>query len=201
MFREVPASKTSIDRRKPIYGLGINDAKYTTAKIIDGKELRCPYYRKWKNMLTRCYSASYQEKQPTYIDCTVCDEWLTFSNFKEWMIKQDWKDKQLDKDILVQGNKLYSPEKCLFVSKEINLLLTDRKAKRGKYPIGVYWHGQRENFMCLIGVNGNNRYLGSFNTPEQAHEIYKKAKYRHIKNIADQQDEPLRSALLAYKIV
>ena len=109
-----------------VCGVGINDADYVVKKFetigyVDGKRKRklvwtCPYHRAWESMLKRCYSAKYQERQPTYKGCTVSDDWLTFSNFRAWMIAQDWEGKHLDKDLLFEGNKIYSTETCVFVA-------------------------------------------------------------------------------------
>jgi len=187
--------------RRLLYGVGVNDADYIVKPTIDGKQVVCPYYRKWQSMLTRCYCAKFQSEYPTYIGCTLVKEWLIFSNFKAWMINQDWQNKVLDKDILVQGNKRYSPETCLFVNPAINLLLIDRKAKRGLYPVGVCFCKRNNKFQANISVNGKVAYLGCYTSPELAHEEYKKAKYELIKQVALEQKEPLRSALLRYTII
>ena len=93
MFTEIPANNLSLSMRKPIYGVGINDANYTVQPTINGKIVICPFYTKWTGMLKRCYSPQYQEKHPTYVECTVTSEWLFFSVFKSWMANQDWKNK------------------------------------------------------------------------------------------------------------
>lgn len=95
-------------RKVLVCGVGINDATYSVYRYKGsaGSQKRiwaCPFYRTWGTMLGRCYSDKFHEQNPTYVGCTVCDEWLTFSKFKAWMETQDWKDKQLDKDILVPG--------------------------------------------------------------------------------------------------
>ena len=91
MFIEVKASKKSLTSRKPVFGVGVNDASYmTNHKDKDGIIKVCPYYRRWKNMLKRCYSSKCQDKNPTYLGCAVSNEWLTFSNFKLWMEGQEW---------------------------------------------------------------------------------------------------------------
>lgn len=83
-----------------VHGMGFNDADYVVYPRINGKQIMCPFYSKWANMLKRCFSSKYQETHPTYIGCSVIKKWLTFSNFRSWMINQDWKDKVLDKDTL-----------------------------------------------------------------------------------------------------
>ena len=77
-------------KSKLVSGVGINDADYEVQKytVVSGKRKRiwiCPYYITWTHMLQRCYSEKSQLKHPTYKGCTVCDEWLIFSNFKTWM--------------------------------------------------------------------------------------------------------------------
>ena len=80
-------------------------------------------------MLQRCYSDKCHESNPTYKDCTVCERWLVFANFIEDLPLIEgyelWRDNpntgvSLDKDIKVQGNKIYSLETCKFVSKSDN---------------------------------------------------------------------------------
>ncbi|AUR92613.1 winged helix-turn-helix DNA-binding domain protein [Vibrio phage 1.174.O._10N.261.55.A8] len=73
-------------------------------------------YKTWVNMLGRCYDQKYQTRCPTYVGCSVCKEWHNFQNFAEWMATQDHDGKQLDKDIKVEGNKVYSPDTCTFVT-------------------------------------------------------------------------------------
>lgn len=199
-FVEIPASKRSITQRKLIHGIGINDADYDVHPTINGKRLLCQFYRTWNGMVRRCYSEKSQDKQPSYIGCTVSRDWLLFSNFKKWMVMQDWEGKSLDKDILFQGNKVYAPDKCIFVTVAINSLLTNRTALRGNCPQGVCFHKEHNKFRARCSFNGGSKFIGYYNTPEEAHEAYKAFKYKHIAEVANQQSEPLRSALLAYKI-
>lgn len=201
MFIETPASKMSIAKRKLVHGVGVNDAIYSTGLVVDGKTYRCPYYHRWSKMIARCYSINYQIKKPTYKGCSVCDEWLLFSNFRTWMVKQDWKNKQLDKDILIQGNKIYSPLTCIFVTSFINQLITDSKAIRGKLKRGVCFHKGAKKFKASISINDKSIHCGYFTTEDDASEAYKTAKYNHIKDVAMKQDEPLRAALLKWKIL
>jgi len=185
-------------RNKLICGIGINDADYITQAK---NKPCCNIYSVWQGILVRCYSEKFQEKNISYIGCSICDEWLTFSVFREWMIKQDWRCKQIDKDILFQGNKLYSPETCLFVTHEINSLLTSRSNFRGRYPQGVSIDNASGRYQSQCRVKGKQTGLGLFSTPEEAHEVYKEFKYKMIAEIAEEQSEPLRSALLRYKII
>ncbi len=98
-----------------VCGVGINDADYVVRRRNpDGSYWLCPYYHRWTNILIRCYNKFSLEKRPTYVGCSVCPEWIYFMNFRSWMEKQGWEGKHLDKDIITQGNKVYSPEKLCF---------------------------------------------------------------------------------------
>jgi len=174
MFIEIPASKSSLSRRRFLHGVGINDADYTIRPSINGKKIMCPYYKKWADMISRCYSVKLQERCPTYKDCSVCDEWLLFSNFKSWMEKQDWKEKDLDKDILTQSNKIYSPNTCLFVEPKINRLILTNNAIRGKYPLGVFFSKCHNKFIAKCKVNGKDTHIGIYKTVEEARSAYEK---------------------------
>ena len=171
---------------KLVYGVGVNDADYIINPTVDGKPKMCTFYRKWHSMLTRCYSEKYQERCPTYKGCSVAEEWLTFSKFRLWMVKQDWKGNDLDKDLLLEGNKKYGPKTCVFICRALNLLLTDRGNARGSLPLGTVKHGKK--YRAQVGKGGKDGktiYLGLFTTPEEAHAAWKKAKAKIILNSLD----------------
>ena len=174
---------------KLVCGVGIydlrDDPSYITNKKNGGKIVwRCPFYFNWKSVLRRCYSERCLQKHPTYRGCSVCEEWKTFSNFMAWMKTQPWEGKQLDKDILGPGNKVYSPETCVFVSGNLNRLLNNNPAKRGKYPMGVKFNKYKNKFEASITKFGNTRYIGYYYTPDEAHEAYKKERSKYILEIA-----------------
>ena len=91
---------------------------------------------------------------------------------------------ELDKDILIKGNKIYSPETCAFVPAEINGIFTKTNSKRGVYPIGVSLH-KEGRFQAKVLKNKKQAYIGLFDTPEEAFQAYKKAKEEYIKEVAD----------------
>ena len=178
-----------------VYGHGINDVDDPTWIVVDGRRIHDPYYKVWRSMLCRAYSRRFHATRPTYIGVSVCDEWLRFSAFKSWMIEQDWKDKQLDKDILVPGNKIYAPDRCLFVTTAINNLLLDRGADRGRYPQGVSWKKKNKKYQVVFSIDGASKHWGLYDTVSEASQAYRDAKSDYIRRIADEQTEPLRSAL------
>ena len=186
--------------KKPlICGIGINDADYQTHKTINRRLEICPFYAKWSGMINRCYNSNSLKKRSPYSKCSVSKDWLTFSNFKAWMEKQDWRGLDLDKDILVQGNKVYSAETCLFVPQHINSLFCTAKAARGNYPIGVSPTGLKK-FKASCSHDGKVIHLGTFDAEAEAHRAYLKFKYNLIEKEALNQTEPLRSAMLDYII-
>ena len=180
---------------KKVYGVGINDADYTIKPTIENNRSKCMYYEKWIKMLQRCYSKSYQEKHPSYKGCSVCEEWLIFSNFKSWMEQQEWEGKHLDKDLLVYKNKIYSPETCCFVTQTVNSFLVLREADRGKYPIGVHYRKRCSDmvndFSKPFGatIGNHNRYIGVFSSKEEAHSAWQKAKIEQAKQLQSEQTD------------
>lgn len=170
--------------KKLVCGVGINNANYKIR--VNGSF--CPFYRAWSGMIKRCYSESSKKANPTYADCSVCEEWLTFSNFKNWMINQDWKGKHLDKDLLYYGNKIYSPDKCMFVEPLVNTILSTHKARKGKYPTGVNLHKASGLFQSRCSFMGKRKSLGLYETPGQAEAAYLKEKRKSLIKLASKQD-------------
>lgn len=151
------------------------------------------YYKRWKEMISRCYNVKDKEYS-CYggIGVRVCDEWLNFQNYAKWWIENCPDESfSLDKDILEKGNKLYSPDKCCFVPKEINSSLTFRKSYRGDLPLGVSRKGNK--FVAQAHNKDSTVYLGLFDTPEEAFNIYKQYKKTRIEEYANKYKEILDS--------
>ena len=175
-----------------VFGVGINDLQHLTEKreYVNGKYKlvwACPFYCKWKHMLERCYSEKHLNRYPTYKGCAVCEEWLTFSNFKKWMETQDWEGKALDKDLLVYQNKVYSPETCVFIPSNINTFLV--YTKKGKYSLGVCWSKSSDKFQSQISVGGCRKYLGVFTTENEAHRSWQLAKMKQCEMLIEQEEK------------
>ncbi len=179
-------------KKSLVFGVGINDLTRSIVWRENGKRLLCPIYRIWQNMLGRCYDTNFHERQPAYKGCYVTDDWLYLSKFENWLLTQDWKGKQLDKDILIPGNKCYSPATCVFVEARLNTFLLDVAARRGLFPCGVS-HFKRDNkytARCSNPFTGKKEYLGHFDTPEEAHLVWKAKKHKHALVYAEQQTDP-----------
>lgn len=194
-------------KRKLVCGIAVNDAPYSTllGHDEDGKQIRCPYYIKWKSLIARCYNSNeWDKKNPNgyyknkkYEKCTVVDEWLIFSNFKSWMETQNWQGNHLDKDILIPGNTVYGPDTCLFVPPHINTMLVDQK--RGNLPHGVNYDKRAKLYFIRVRVNGKKTSKGCWKTVEEAALEFKKFRYNEIVEEANKlEDLKVKNALLNY---
>lgn len=118
---------------------------------IGGKLVRC--YTVWKGMLQRCYSERHQKLYPAYVGCSVCKEWHNWQNFATWYYANLPEDAdtvlyELDKDMKVPGNKVYSPDTCTFLTKAQNIDLTHAGEWVFKSPEGVKVHIRNLSKFC-----------------------------------------------------
>ena len=163
-------------------------------------------------MLQRCYSGSFKNKRPTYEGCGVSDKFKSYEYFYEWCNEQIGFDNdsngnpfQLDKDLLVKGNKVYSESTCVFIPREINQVLTKCTASRGEHLIGVYWCKTNKAFKAQVSKNkGKQKNLGLFKTELEAFNAYKQAKEAFIKERANNWrgkiDDRAYKALMSYTV-
>lgn len=172
--------------RRLVHGFGINDADYVVNPTVNGRIVRCPYYDRWQSMLGRCTKHSWH-RHPTYVGCRVCSSWLRFSRFKDWMLKQPWESKFIDKDLLGNG-KLYSPKTCIFVCRAVNNFMNDHRSVRGLWPTGV--DKPCKYFRARVNKAGKLTHLGYFDTPEEAHQAWRKAKLKLTKELIKIQTDP-----------
>ena len=189
---------------KLVYGVGVNDK--TRPAWVDGKPVK--EYDLWTGMLRRCFSDKCRSKNLTYKGCNVSDNFLNYSYFYDWCQEQVGFGKvddkghiwQLDKDLLLIGNKIYSETTCVFVPQEINSFFTDRGNARGEYPLGVCFHKRVGKFVAKCTVNGKRQHLGCYNTPEEAFAVYKPFKENLCKQLAlkwqSEIDERLFNAMM-----
>lgn len=195
---------------KLVCGVGVNDADYFVQvyDFVHGKKKRvwiCPFYMKWNSMLTRCYNKRYQSDKPSYEEFKVAAEWHYFMAFRSWMEKQNWEGKHLDKDLLVSGNKVYTPDTCCFIPNEINVALSTNK-KRGydkELPTGIFFEKESGKYLVQMSKFGKNKKIGRFKTLEEATLVYKNERESYVKQLADKYkleiDEKAYLALVSYK--
>lgn len=140
-------------------------------------------YRAWKNGITRCYGEA--SKNNSYNECSFCEYFLEYQNFAEWYESHEsyGLGYHLDKDLLVRGNKIYSPETCTMLPIEINQAIGISEI--GDLPQGVWKHGY--GYCC--GVKYAHKklrtYIGFYDTPEEASAAYVKAKEDYIHSLAE----------------
>ena len=193
---------------KLVYGVGDKGTKYSCR---DGNTLS-KEYNAWRSLLYRC-NPKYWENLSCYAGVTCTDNFKSFTFFYEWCQQQkgfgniddNGKSWHLDKDILVKGNKVYSEDTCVFVPQKINSLVIVKASKRGEYPLGVSLNKISNKYVahCNNGT-GVKKYLGWFDTQEEAFICYKTYKESVVKKAAeryrDDIDERLYQALLDYRV-
>ena len=187
-----------------VYDVGISGTKYPST--INGTLTK--EYDLWNGMLRRCYSDALKKKYQTYEGCEVSDNFKRYEYFYEWCHNQIGfgnEGFELDKDLLVKGNKVYSEDTCVFIPREINLLLIKCDASRGEHLIGVCRHKKDNAFVAHVGKSkGKREYLGFFKTEIEAFNAYKVAKEAFVKEQADkwksQIDPRACNALMNYEV-
>lgn len=171
-----------------------------------GVDVTSRVYKRWCDMLQRCYNAKFHARNPQYMPCYVCEEWLNFQNFKIWYEAHDYgeESQDLDKDILIKGNVMYSPETCCLAPHIINTLIVNSARARGDYPLGVYFDKEKNKYRANLAVGGEQIKLGYYDTSEEAFARYKKYKEDFIQDLAEQYKEEiphkLYDALMNWKI-
>ena len=181
-FIERPISLQAKNARTLVLGVGVNDTNYITTNGDD----RCPYYARWKNILTRVYNP----RKETYKGLSICESWLSLTKFKSWMELQDWEGKEIDKDLLVLGNNHYSPETCCFLSRKVNIMLQLQRSSNTTGYTGVVLKGDKYVATCR-NVAGLRVYLGAYDTPGGASVAYRIQKAHYIEQIAKEEPNPI----------
>ena len=196
-----------------LFGIGINDFEDVhgfKAYSRKGDGYRDKRYTMWQAMLARCYSSYTKSVRPTYAEVSCVPNWTRYSKFHEYLknmvgfehaVDGDW---VLDKDILVKGNKLYSPDTCCFLPPEINGCFTLRSLNRGDLPLGVGKVKYGLPYQARCGYNGERILIGKYKTPEEAFEAYKSVKTKEILRLAEKWkgkiDDKAYQALLDWKV-
>lgn len=153
--------------------------------ITSVKGVRTHTYMAWYNMMTRCYSKKLHERLPQYEFCEVSEEWQNFQNFAEWYESHEFSGLgyHVDKDLLKDGNTVYSAENCCLLPQEINKLITAGRIRSNSLQ-GTSWREESKVWRSSITKSGKVVYLGSFDTEIEAHLAYVKAKEDLVRNEA-----------------
>jgi hypothetical protein len=168
-----------------VCGVGFLGEEYAKDKKEQIKTTKS--YKIWHGMITRCYDTSNNgnNKKRAYSDCKVCDEWLNYSNFKKWFDKNYYEipncTMNLDKDIKIVGNRIYSPNSCIFISNDINTLFVSHcKQKYFELPTGVIL--RRGKYSAHYMFNDKRIIVNGFDTIEEAENEYINGLLRNLKN-------------------
>lgn len=143
--------------KKSMFGIG-----YLGCSDVD---VQGTIYRKWANMMQRCYSEVTHKLKPYYKNCRVCEEWWNFSNFREWYRENIIEGRQfdLDKDILVQGNNVYSPNTCALVTHYANTVF-----QRRGIETNIVQCVTTGKFNASATILGKIKEIGAYETREEA---------------------------------
>lgn len=208
LIEQLGGARARFNSRSLVCGVGYNTLNIPVK--VNGKHI--PEYVIWREMLRRCYSDNFQNKCPTYKGCYVHADWHNFENFYHDISKMRGYDSisrkravNLDKDILKNGNKEYSAKYCRLVPQEINKLITNRKACRGDYPIGVTLSKGKGKFTASLGFVSGEKIKGNvFDDPYEAFLFYKKHKEGHVRRFAlslkETLDLDIFNALMLYEV-
>lgn len=160
-------------------------------------------YGIWLSMKGRCYSSN----NPAYIDCSICNQWLTgFETFRSWYLDNlydcNGEMLEIDKDLFSKGEKIYSPETCCLLPKRINLLISFKKSKKSGLPAGVN-QGASGSYIATLH-RGSGHLSKSFKSLDEAFDYYRTNKERHIREAAELYKiylpERIYEALINYKV-
>jgi len=178
-------------KKKLIRGVAIND---TFVSRLD------PAFKTWNDMLRRCFPITKHEIELhiNYADCTVCDDWLKFSNFWYWYQENGVDGYHLDKDLFSNGHgKIYSPDTCCFLPHEINTALQCEHRGMRKKGNKLFYNKGHHTFESKLNIKGKTVGIGRFNTEEEAINAYIQRKEEYIKQLAE---EYYSKNLISYKI-
>ena len=182
-----PYKSTSGRPRNSVLGVAINDAPFITNSLVNGKYQKDPAYSQWKSMVSRCYSEREKAKRSTYEECTLDDRWLSFMSFYRSWKPRYFYSYQIDKDILVTGNKEYSPDKCLMVPIWVNTFIGEKR-KTTNLPVGVTWSKNKGRYLAQITTGMKYKTLGYYDDPIEASKVWFNNKINHLNAVKHELD-------------
>lgn len=158
-------------------------AQYRTQHTINGVKIRTREGILWHGMKNRCNG----KRHSNYLDCSISDNFMNFQYFAEWCHSQKgWNEDawQLDKDFLVENNKIYSEDTCVFIPREINNIFNNTK-KIEKGLTGAVWFKSINKFQARCSEFGKQVSYGMYSTAEEAHKVWVEKKIKYVKEIAE----------------
>lgn len=148
-------------------------------------------YHCWKHMLVRCYNSKYHSTRETYRDCEVETSWLNLTTFRKWFELNHIEGYHLDKDLLVQGNRLYAEHTCTFIPQEVNSAIVEKSKIIDGCEGGVSKRRVKgkTDYNGLYNVSFGGKYLGRTRDLDEANGLYKEYKKMYFENMADKYEE------------
>ena len=190
--------------RKLVYGVGVND-------IMIPEFTKTRTWRTWCGIVRRTDKRDpkwlSQQGKEYYADCTLDPRWFKLSAFKEWIEKwDDFANKEVDKDLLVPGNKIYGPDTCLMVRPIVNAWYKPNTVS-GDLPRGVTWNtawkrGKSPNpyRAQITPIGGKRTGLGYYATMEEASAVFEKARKEQIQILIETEtDSKVKNAMMEYE--
>ena len=145
------------------------------------------YYGTWSNMLDRCINKSNVNYRP---EGSISERWMIFSNFlddvKEIVGCTEMKEYpnfkwDIDKDLLVYGNQMYSLETCCFIPNEMNIYISKYKHESKEYKfIGLQPSGSLKFRSQVHYYNGGRYCVPTSAGIYEVHEGYWNKKFEII---------------------
>jgi hypothetical protein len=100
----------------------------------------------------------------------ISEDFLTFSNFKKFMDKNDWQNKTLTRELHSIDNTYYSTDTCHFVCDDV-LALVKRKSFASDY-VGLFYDARQDKFRATIFFRGKRIYCGTYKKADDARKAY-----------------------------
>jgi hypothetical protein len=141
----------------------------------------------------------------SYEFAEVDTPWVFFSNFSQWAKNKYRPGYHLDKDLLVEGNTLYSPDTCCFLPPRINSAFKPNskvspigRGVRMKTSLGgcIYYEAYTADFATVKWKS-----LGCYKTVEDAHKTWQLSRIANLNSCIeylydlDFQDERVFTAI------
>ncbi|QPP24936.1 hypothetical protein I5102_003427 [Pseudomonas aeruginosa] len=162
-------------------GMWVSSFRSSDGSISTQNHTRSGYL--WFDLLKRTQiGGRFQRKYPAYAGVTL--GFKSYQQFAEWAISQpgygcrdaEGKIFQLDKDILIPGSKLYSPDTCAFVPAHLNSILNISRRSRGPLTLGVSIDRSTGRYRARAKKKGVTVGLGTFSTTTEAHKAWQRFK-------------------------
>lgn len=160
----------------------------TYAMTINGKPT-CAH-KAWSGVIERCYSTRLRHSRPCYSDVTISGDWHNFQNFAKWFYSQrgaelGW---EIDKDLLVTGNKHYSPETCILLPRRLNTAIIHVGSNEN--VLGYSYHPVSKLYSTMVSTPAGGRNI-YFKTKDECVKYYYKSKSEQLSSLANEWREEL----------